>query len=127
MRDPRDLSGFRPARYEVALAARQIGPVHLRASLPAHDTARQSGGVQTQEPSVTVSAESIASHTEELGLMKPAPAERVRQLKAGDRIIVCGAGPAGLTAAYQLAKQGYQVTVLEADSVVGGISRTARY
>ncbi len=76
---------------------------------------------------MTVSAESIASHTEELGLMKPAPAERVKQLKADDRIIVCGAGPAGLTAAYQLAKQGYQVTVLEADSVVGGISRTARY
>jgi len=59
--------------------------------------------------------------------MKPRPPERVRQLRAGDRIIVSGAGPAGLTAAYLLAKHGYQVTVLEADSVVGGISRTARY
>ncbi len=52
---------------------------------------------------------------------------RTRRLEAGDRVVVCGAGPAGLTAAYQLAKQGYQVTVVEADSVVGGISRTARY
>ncbi|MBA3404942.1 MAG: NAD(P)/FAD-dependent oxidoreductase [Gemmatimonadaceae bacterium] len=45
----------------------------------------------------------------------------------GDRIVVCGAGPAGLTAAYLLAKQGYAVTVLEGDTTVGGISRTARY
>ncbi|HEX2721772.1 MAG TPA: NAD(P)/FAD-dependent oxidoreductase [Gemmatimonadaceae bacterium] len=52
---------------------------------------------------------------------------RVRQLAPGDRIVICGAGPAGLTAAYKLAQQGYDVTVLEADDVVGGISRTARY
>ncbi|MBA3342523.1 MAG: NAD(P)/FAD-dependent oxidoreductase [Gemmatimonadaceae bacterium] len=45
----------------------------------------------------------------------------------GDRVVICGAGPAGLTAAYLLAKQGYAVTVLEADNIVGGISRTARY
>ena len=41
----------------------------------------------------------------------------------GDAVII-GAGPAGLTAAYQLAKSGRTSTVLEADSVVGGISRT---
>ena len=43
--------------------------------------------------------------------------------------VVCiGAGPAGLTAAYLLAKQGAQVTVLEQDpAYVGGISRTATY
>lgn len=38
-----------------------------------------------------------------------------------------GGGPAGLTAAYQLAKDGVPVTVLEADDMVGGISRTASY
>src|SRR5687767_6216587 len=59
--------------------------------------------------------------------MKSGHVEPVRPLRPGDRIIVCGAGPAGLTAAYLLVKQGYQVTVLEADNVVGGISRTARY
>jgi protoporphyrinogen oxidase len=42
-------------------------------------------------------------------------------------VLICGAGPAGLTAAYKLAKAGYAVTVLESDEVVGGISRTARY
>ncbi len=38
--------------------------------------------------------------------------------------VVIGAGPAGLTAAYQLGKHGLDATVLEADDVVGGISRT---
>jgi protoporphyrinogen oxidase len=43
-------------------------------------------------------------------------------------VAVIGAGPAGLTAAYLLTKQGRSATVLEADPVyVGGISRTARY
>jgi len=48
-------------------------------------------------------------------------------LGAEDHTVVIGAGPAGLTAAYLLAKGGYRVTVLEADDMVGGISRTARY
>ena len=51
----------------------------------------------------------------------------IRELRAGDRIAICGAGPAGLTAAYTLARKGFAVTVLEADDTVGGISRTARY
>jgi len=50
-----------------------------------------------------------------------------RQLAPGDRIVVAGAGPAGLTAAYLLASRGFDVTVLESDEIVGGISRTARY
>ena len=54
-------------------------------------------------------------------------ARKVDQLSPGDRTVVIGAGPAGLTAAYLLAKQGYAVTVLEGDDMVGGISRTAQY
>ena len=51
----------------------------------------------------------------------------VAQLRPGDRTLVCGAGPAGLTAAYQLARQGFPVTVLESSDIVGGISQTASY
>src|SRR2546421_767035 len=40
------------------------------------------------------------------------------------KVVIIGAGPAGLTAAYQLGKHGIPSTVLEADDVVGGISRT---
>jgi protoporphyrinogen oxidase len=41
-------------------------------------------------------------------------------------VVIIGAGPAGLTAAYMLSKRGLASTVLEADNVVGGISRTAQ-
>ncbi len=43
-------------------------------------------------------------------------------------VFVIGAGPAGLTAAYSLSKQGRSVLVIERDPVyVGGISRTVSY
>ncbi|MHC4408030.1 MAG: NAD(P)/FAD-dependent oxidoreductase [Planctomycetota bacterium] len=45
-----------------------------------------------------------------------------------DGVHIIGAGPAGLTAAYELTKQGRAVTVLEGDpEYVGGISRTVRW
>ncbi len=38
--------------------------------------------------------------------------------------MVLGAGPAGLTAAYELAKKGVRGTVLEATDTVGGLAQT---
>lgn len=55
------------------------------------------------------------------------PPRTVAQLAPGDHVVVIGAGPAGLTAAYLLTKAGHRVTVLEGDNIVGGISRTAQY
>jgi protoporphyrinogen oxidase/GT2 family glycosyltransferase len=57
----------------------------------------------------------------------PHQARAIRQLSPGDRIAICGAGPAGLTAAYLLATQGQRPWVLESDQQVGGLSRTATY
>jgi protoporphyrinogen oxidase len=51
----------------------------------------------------------------------------VSPLEPGDRVVVVGAGPAGLTAAYLLSKAGVSTTVLESDDLVGGLSRTAQY
>ena len=42
----------------------------------------------------------------------------------GTNVVIIGAGPAGLTAAYILGKRGEACQVFEADNVVGGISRT---
>lgn len=45
------------------------------------------------------------------------------------KVIIIGAGPAGLTAAYELLKSGkdHEVIILEETSEIGGISRTVRY
>ena len=40
-----------------------------------------------------------------------------------EKVAVVGSGPAGLTAAYHLARQGYRVTIFEASSEAGGMLR----
>ncbi len=48
-------------------------------------------------------------------------------MSSANRVIIIGAGPAGLTAAYELSKTGTSTVVLEKDDVVGGLSRTINY
>ena len=55
------------------------------------------------------------------------PPRQVRRLAPGDRTLISGAGPAGLTAGYLLAGRGHHTCVLESDSQVGGLARTVRY
>jgi protoporphyrinogen oxidase len=42
-------------------------------------------------------------------------------------VVILGAGPAGLTAAYELARNGVRSVVLEQDAVVGGLARTVEH
>jgi protoporphyrinogen oxidase len=51
-------------------------------------------------------------------------------VKKGDNaipVVILGAGPAGLTAAYELSNLGVGCVVLEQDAVVGGLARTVEY
>jgi protoporphyrinogen oxidase len=41
--------------------------------------------------------------------------------------VIMGAGPAGLTACYELGKESHRAVCLERDEIVGGISRTDEY
>lgn len=50
-------------------------------------------------------------------------AKSVRKPATGKRVAVVGAGPAGMTAAYYLAKQGHSVTVFEELPEAGGMTR----
>jgi protoporphyrinogen oxidase len=43
------------------------------------------------------------------------------------KVVIIGAGPAGLTAAYELCKAGIESVVLEKDNIVGGLARTVNY
>jgi monoamine oxidase len=57
-----------------------------------------------------------------LGMLKPAPARAINLNGTGQgkKIIILGAGIAGMTAAWELSKLGYDCTILEARSRVGG-------
>src|ERR1700712_4462567 len=49
---------------------------------------------------------------------------RTLETPEGPRVLVLGAGPAGLTAAYLLAQRGVSTTVVEAEDQVGGLAKT---
>jgi protoporphyrinogen oxidase len=53
--------------------------------------------------------------------------EEDRHRNSRGRCIVIGAGPAGLTVAYELAQAGFVPVVLEQDYIAGGIARTVEY
>src|SRR5262245_54357660 len=45
---------------------------------------------------------------------------------AKPRVVILGAGPAGMSAAWRLSELGHQVTVIERDNAVGGMARTIK-
>jgi len=61
----------------------------------------------------------VADIEREHGRVKPEPIPKTRT----EKVAIIGAGPAGLTAAYELAKLGYPVTVFERMAEPGGMMR----
>jgi 2-oxoacid:acceptor oxidoreductase delta subunit (pyruvate/2-ketoisovalerate family) len=61
----------------------------------------------------------VADVEREQGRVKPQPVPK----RHSEKVAIIGAGPAGLTAAYELAKLGYPVTVFERMSELGGMMR----
>src|SRR5215467_4475302 len=51
----------------------------------------------------------------------------MEQTTASKSVVVIGAGPAGLTAAYELTKHDLPLIVLEKRNIVGGLARTENY
>jgi monoamine oxidase len=80
---------------------------------------------------VAASAGSVYAATQALGLLeKPAAAQkppfRLQPNGRRKRIIILGAGLAGMTSAYELGKVGYECTILEARPRAGGRCWTLR-
>lgn len=69
----------------------------------------------------------LSTHTPSDPNDSPTGSRAFKPLRPGDHIAIVGAGPAGLTIGYLLAKRGYAVTIVEGTDMVGGISQTARY
>ena len=47
--------------------------------------------------------------------------------KPDRQVVVIGAGPSGLTAAYELSRQGVSTIVIEKEHLVGGLARTEEF
>lgn len=69
-----------------------------------------------------VSIRALKRFIADYGLSMPAPPPLPRPWRS-ERVAVIGSGPAGLTTAYDLARQGFRVTLLESEGQLGGMLR----
>ena len=65
-------------------------------------------------------ASSVSSATRRSSTAGSSPSRRE---PTGKRVLIVGAGPSGLSAAYQLARRGHDVTIREAGPMAGGMMR----
>ena len=70
-----------------------------------------------------VAINALERYVGDFGLTRGLDLKRLTEERKTEKIAVIGAGPAGLSCAYQLARRGYPVTVFEAFSQPGGMLR----
>ena len=71
----------------------------------------------------SVSINAMERYVGDFGIEKELKLTRLSEDAKSEKIAIIGSGPAGLSCAYQLARQGYPVTVFEAFSQPGGMLR----
>ena len=102
----RGSSSFATTRFRPCTAASATTPARMPAT--AASWTRRSASTPSNVSSAT-SRSSSAGHS-----ARPPPA-------SGKRILVVGAGPSGLSAAWQLARRGHAVSIFDAGPVAGGM------
>ena len=85
-----------------------------------------SGGAGALSPPMGARGRAPAGGTPAPPFRPPHPSDFTLTGRSAGRVVVLGGGIAGLTAAYELGKAGYDCTVLEARAVAGGRNRTIR-
>jgi NADPH-dependent glutamate synthase beta subunit-like oxidoreductase len=80
-------------------------------------------GCNRNEKEGAVSINNVERFIGDFGLEKGLKPTKLAGEKRSEKIAVVGSGPGGLTAAYQLARRGYPVTVFEAFPKAGGMLR----
>ena len=71
----------------------------------------------------SVSINAVERFVGDFGIAHKLKLSRLNDEKRSEKVAVVGAGPAGLSCAYQLARQGYQVTIFEGFPKPGGMLR----
>ncbi len=81
------------------------------------------GGCNRNEKEAPVQIIDIERHIGDYGIAKGLVAKKLTDETHSEKVAIIGAGPAGLSCAYQLARKGYTPTVFEAFSKAGGMLR----
>lgn len=79
------------------------------------------GGCNRNDKDGPVNTNQIERSIGDFGLEKNLPLRKVTDESRSEKVAVVGAGPAGLTCAYHLTRNGYNVTVFEANDKPGGM------